>query len=176
MRGERSAERCCVRRCLGAWRPSPLSGATKRSLRDDATAPAPQEPQATDDGGSDGPGVLVRSADGSTERGALHVGADGASSRVRARLAPQIQLRDCDLQMIFGKTPLTPAFLAALGASGCDDVRVAEPLAGLTLLDHPSPQESPMVFISEPMRFVGRASAAAADPVIAASIPGDYIC
>ncbi|KAI4122681.1 MAG: hypothetical protein LQ338_005679 [Usnochroma carphineum] len=119
-------------------------------------------------------GVLVRFSDGSTVHGALLVGADGAYSQIRGQLAPQFQLLDSELRMVFGKTPLTPAFYTALGVSNNDDSLTAELLKGPTVLADPS-RTSPMLFIFEVMRFSGRASAAEADPVLAAAIPSDYV-
>ncbi|KAJ5127125.1 hypothetical protein N7448_007904 [Penicillium atrosanguineum] len=55
--------------------------------------------------------------DGSSEEGALLVGADGVRSRVRKQYIPEYQGIDSDMRIIFGKTPLTPGFLAKLPES-----------------------------------------------------------
>lgn len=126
-------------------------------------------------GNGDSTGVHVRFADGSIVHGSLLVGADGSFSRTRARLAPQLQVLDSEMRMIFGKTPLTPAFYASLGTSGDEDPHTAELLASLTLLADPAPRQSPMFFMFEQMRFGRRHDAAAADSDLAAVIPDDYV-
>lgn len=128
------------------------------------------------DGADDGPGVLVRFSDNSTVRGSLLVGADGGFSRVRAQLVPDVQLLDCGMRMVLGKTPLTRAFYEALGAAGGeDDPRAAVLLEGMALVADPVARESPMFFMIDPMRFGGRAGVEASDPGIGASIPLDYV-
>lgn len=127
------------------------------------------------DGDHEGSGVLVRFSDNSTVRGSLLVGADGGFSRIRAQLVPDIQLLDCGMRMVLGKTPLTPAFYEALGATGEDDPRVATLLESFALVADPVPRNSPMFFMLDPMRFGGRAKVEASAPDLGASIPPDYI-
>lgn len=127
------------------------------------------------DGADDGSGVLVRFSDNSTVRGSLLVGADGGFSRVRAQLVPDVQLLDCGMRMVLGKTPLTPAFYEALGATGEDDPRAATLLESIAFVADPVPRNSPMFFMFDPMRFGGRAKVEASAPDLGASIPLDYI-
>ncbi|KAK2605633.1 hypothetical protein N8I77_008458 [Diaporthe amygdali] len=126
-------------------------------------------------GADDSSGVLVRFSDKSTVRGSLLVGADGGFSRIRSQLVPDVQLLDCGMRMVLGKTPLTPAFYEALGASGEDDPRAAELLESIAFVVDPIPRTSPMFFMFDPMRFGGRAEVEASDPGLGASIPLDYI-
>ncbi|KAG6365750.1 hypothetical protein INS49_007361 [Diaporthe citri] len=129
----------------------------------------------TTNGDEDGSGVLVRFSDNSTVRGSLLVGADGGFSRVRAQLVPDVQLLDCGMRMVLGKTPLTPAFYEALGATGEDDPRAATLLDSIAFVADPAPRNSPMFFMFDPMRFGGRAKVEASAPDLGASIPLDYI-
>ncbi|KAI3401778.1 hypothetical protein diail_8156 [Diaporthe ilicicola] len=134
-----------------------------------------QDESSSTNGTGDNSGVLVRFSDNSTARGSLLVGADGGFSRIRAQLVPGVQTLDCGLRMVLGKTPLTPAFYEALGASGEDDPRAAELLESVAFVVDPVPRNSPMFFMFDPMRFCGRARVEASDPDIGASIPPDYI-
>lgn len=127
------------------------------------------------DGAAAGPGILVRFSDNSTVRGSLLVGADGGFSRIRAQLVPDVQLLDCGMRMVLGKTPLTPAFYEALGATGEYDPRAAMLLESFALVADPVPRTSPMFFMLDPMRFSGRSEVETSDPVLGASIPPDYI-
>ena len=129
----------------------------------------------TTTGHSGDSGVLVRFADGSTERGSLLVGADSAFSRVRAQLTPQVKILDAQLQMVCGKTFLTPTFYSALGFSGAEDPRAKELFKSVAFVVDPAPQDSPMFFMFDPMYFGTRDAATAADPELAADIPDDYI-
>ncbi|KAJ5744593.1 hypothetical protein N7533_009463 [Penicillium manginii] len=58
--------------------------------------------------------VTVSFSDGTTEDGALLVGADGVRSSVRRQHIPNFRGLDTGMRIIFGKTPLTPEFLAKL--------------------------------------------------------------
>lgn len=120
-------------------------------------------------------GVLVRFSDNSTVLGSLLVGADGSFSKIRAQLAPDVQLLDCGLRMVLGKTPLIPDFYKALGAAGEDDPHAALLLESTAFVSDPITRNSPMFFMFDPMRFGGRAAVETSDPDLAAAIPCDYI-
>lgn len=139
------------------------------------TLTAAKDGSGSTNAADDNSGVLVRFSDNSTVRGSLLVGADGGFSRIRSQLVPDVQILDCGLRMVLGKTPLTPAFYEALGASGEDDPRAAALLESVALVVDPVPRNSPMFFMFDPMRFGGRARVEASDPDLGASIPLDYI-
>lgn len=139
------------------------------------TVPAGEGETGSTNGANGGSGVVVRFSDNSTVRGSLLVGADGGFSRIRAQLVPDVQLLDCGMRMVLGKTPLTPDFYEALGATGEDDPRVATLLESIAFVVDPVPRTSPMFFMFDPMRFSRRAEVEASDPGLGASIPRDYI-
>ena len=102
-------------------------------------------------------GVKVRFADDSEVEGCLLVGADGARSRVRKQLVPDLELVDTGGRFIFGKTAITPQLLEKF------DKR---PLKDPTLiLDRTG--ETSMGLIVEPIRFK--------DNEFRSDLPEDYI-
>ncbi|KAJ1549406.1 hypothetical protein HK405_004011 [Cladochytrium tenue] len=64
--------------------------------------------------------VTARFRDGSSASGDLLVAADGAHSRVRKLLAPDLPILDTDGRAVYGKTTLTPAVRAAVNPALLD--------------------------------------------------------
>lgn len=82
-------------------------------------------------------------ADGSKETGALLVGADGVRSRVRKQYIPDFKGIDTGMRIIFGKTPLSPKFLAKFPRAYHH---------GMSLVTNPDDQ-SRTSLLFEPIRF-----------------------
>lgn len=82
-------------------------------------------------------------ADGSKETGALLVGADGVRSRVRKQYVPDLMGIDTGMRIIFGKTPLSPEFLALFPEAYHH---------GMSLVSDPD-DESRTSLLFEPIRF-----------------------
>ena len=86
-------------------------------------------------------GVSVTFQDGTTARGRLLVGADGAWSNTRRLLLPSSPLVDTEGRLIYGKTEVTDAFIAQFSTAAA---------AGMTLI-RDSEQRLPCLL--EYMRF-----------------------
>ena len=102
-------------------------------------------------------GVRVRFTDGSEVEGCLLVGADGARSRVRKQLVPELEVVDTGGRFIFGKTMITPQLLEKF------DKR---PLDGMSMVLDKTGEMS-MSLVLEPVRFK--------DNEFRSDLPDDYI-
>lgn len=103
--------------------------------------------------------VTVSFSDGTTEDGALLVGADGVRSCVRRQHIPNFKGLDTGMRIIFGKTPLTPEFLAKLPEEYRD---------GMSLVTNEDDNSQP-VLMFESIQFPH------AEEVSTLNMPGPYM-
>ena len=96
-------------------------------------------------------GVIAEFADGSTEEGALLVGADGVGSAVRKQYLPDHKPLDTNGSCIYGKTPLTPELMERFPARAVKWMTLVLDRTPLTqTLDV---DETPLTLLLEPIRF-----------------------
>ncbi|CAM1503481.1 Fc.00g010720.m01.CDS01 [Cosmosporella sp. VM-42] len=110
--------------------------------------------------GTDG-SVSVTFADGSSEHGAVLIGADGTRSAVRHQLLPDLTVLDTEGRAIFGKTFLTPGIFEKVPP---------ELFQGLTLIGET--QESHIKLFCDPMQFDQTFNTGASTQFM---VPADYI-
>lgn len=91
-------------------------------------------------------GVRVFFEDGSQAEGTLLVGADGARSRIRKQLLPDIEVLDTGARVIYGKTLLTPGLVDRLAP------RVMEGISGIK----DRSKEHVLSMVVEPITFPNR--------------------
>ena len=96
-------------------------------------------------------GVTARFEDGSTEAGALIVGADGVRSAVRKQYLPKHKPLDTNGSCIYGKTPLTPELMERFPARAVKWMTLVLDRTPMTqTLDI---DETPLTLLLEPIRF-----------------------
>ena len=134
----------------------------KESSDESASESTTDTPTASDPATS----IVINFADGTTERGALLVGADGGFSKVRAQLIPDVKLLDTSMRMAFGRTPLSPELEQKMGTETYDKLT-----KGTCLINSPSK----MFFMCESMQFGQRETAKTIDAEVGEEIPYDYI-
>jgi 2-polyprenyl-6-methoxyphenol hydroxylase-like FAD-dependent oxidoreductase len=80
-------------------------------------------------------GVTVHFSDGTSDSGALLVGADGVRSAVRRQYLPHLRVLDTKTRPLYGKTPLTPAFKSRILPKAMDCLSlIKDPKTGSTTL------------------------------------------
>lgn len=89
-------------------------------------------------------GVIAHFADGSSEEGALLVGADGVRSPVRKQYLPDHRPVDTGGRCIYGKTLLTPEILQRFPANAMN---------WMTLVSAQIKDKAPLTLLLEPIRF-----------------------
>ena len=103
-------------------------------------------------------GVKVRFANDIEVEGALLVGADGAWSRVRKQLLPELDIVDTEGRFMYGRTAITPQLPETF------DKRAFDGMTGI----HDRRLKLSMILFLEPVRFK--------DNGFRKDLPDDYIC
>lgn len=111
--------------------------------------------------------VTARFKDGSIVEGRFLVGTDGLSSVVRRQQMPTHTLVDTEAVCVYGKTPLTPEFVATFPSAGLRWMTVVSDSA--PMLQSCPIGEAPVTVLVEPIRFSPESRAHNPD------LPADYL-
>lgn len=88
--------------------------------------------------------VTAYFSDGTSESGALLVGADGLNSSIRKQILPEYPFLDTESRIIYGKSPITSALEAEISA---------KLLQGMSLLSEDTTHGVPKTMLLEAIRF-----------------------